>query len=131
MSLSSPTSAAVAADPPAAWEPRATPLLGGRSAVCGEASKTLRSAACGEASKTLPRLYADAEKMHAKHANGPGAGVRLHGKRCSTEPGEPRRCGCPCPIRVFSVRLPASALNLACIAASPPGRSRMCAASMV
>jgi hypothetical protein len=57
MSLSSPTSAAVAADPPAAWEPRATPLLGGRSAVCGEASKTLRSAACGEASKTLPRLY--------------------------------------------------------------------------
>ena len=46
------------------------------------------------------RLNADAEKMHAKHADGPGSGTALHGRHRTTEPGEPHRGGRSCPIRV-------------------------------
>ncbi len=46
------------------------------------------------------RLNADAEQMHAKHADGPGSGTVLHGRHRTTEPGEPRRYGPSCPIRV-------------------------------
>jgi hypothetical protein len=45
------------------------------------------------------------KQIHAEHADGPGPGTGLHGRHRPTEPGEPRRCGCPCPIRVFSVHL--------------------------
>ncbi len=55
------------------------------------------------------RLNADAEKMHAKHADRPGSGTARHGRHRTAEPGEPRRGGCPCPIRVLCVHLPASA----------------------
>ena len=50
-------------------------------------------------------------QMHAKHADGPEPGMVVHGIDRSTNPGEPRRCGGPCPICVFCVHLPASALK--------------------
>ena len=74
---------------------------------------TVRSAAQQE------RLNADAEGIHAEHADG-AWGRRAASQQTSHNrtPGSPRRCVCSCPIRVFSVHPPASASNLACLAAS-------------
>jgi hypothetical protein len=55
------------------------------------------------------RLNADAQRMHAKHADGPEAGMDLHGDHRPAGPDEPCRRGDPCPIRVLSVHPPASA----------------------
>ncbi len=50
-------------------------------------------------------------QMRAKHADGPEAGMLVHGKNRPTEPVEQCRCGGRCPICVFSVHPLASAFN--------------------
>ena len=40
------------------------------------------------------RLNANAEGIHAEHANGPGAGAAFHSRHGTTEPGSPRGGGC-------------------------------------
>ena len=55
------------------------------------------------------RLNADAEGMHAKHANGPRSRTVPHGGHRASAPGGPRQCGSPCPIGAFCVRRLASA----------------------
>jgi hypothetical protein len=49
--------------------------------------------------------------MHAKHADGPCPAWSFTAATAAPLPGEPRQCGSPCPICVFCVHLPASALN--------------------
>jgi hypothetical protein len=48
-------------------------------------------AARGQASKVLRRC----RQMDAEHADGPEAGMRLHGKNHPADPGERCQCGCP------------------------------------
>ena len=74
------------------------------------------------ASKVLRRC----RRMHAEHADGPEAGVDVHGAHCPAARNEPWRSGGPCPIRVLRVHRPASALNLACLAACrTPAQGRL------
>ena len=50
-------------------------------------------------------------QMHAKHADGPEPGMVVHGGDRSDRIRGAAPCGGPCPICVFCVHLPASALN--------------------
>ena len=72
-----------------------------------------RAGQCGRrrGKKDSTRMQADARKTRewarARHGR---SRLRL----AAPQPGEPRQCGSPCPIRVFCVHLPASALRLSC-----------------
>ena len=63
------------------------------------------SAACGEASKCNHRCT-------PMNTDGPEAGMVVHGRDRAPGPGEPRRCGGPCPIGVYRC---ASAVAISCL----------------
>jgi len=63
--------------------------------------------------------FADAEQMHAKHADWPESGMIVHGRHRTTGSEAPRRCGGPSPICVLGVHLPAFALH-PCLLRSAP-----------
>jgi hypothetical protein len=63
------------------------------------------SAACGEASKCNHRCT-------PMNTDGPEAVMVVHGRDRAPGPGEPRRCGGPCPIGVYRC---ASAVAISCL----------------
>jgi hypothetical protein len=67
---------------------------------CPDARPRLSRAATVRHMAKEERFNADAERCTLMHADGPGASTVLHGRHRTTEPGEPRRCGRSCPIRV-------------------------------
>jgi hypothetical protein len=99
-----------ARQPARAHAPWGRPRNARVAAPCG-ASPGRASAAGGEARKTQRGMQADARKTRewarARHGR---SRLRL----AAPQPGELRQYGSPCPIRVFCVHLPASALRPSC-----------------
>jgi len=86
-----------------------SPAFGNGSCPTTESRRPVRQAA------KQARLNADAGRCTQNTRMGQSpARSRSRLRLAAPQPGEPRQCGSPCPIRVFCVHLPASALRPSC-----------------